>query len=250
MQQRVAGVVVFEAETAKRIVARYFDEALPNFEKQTEFEKSLISKAVKSSAVLAAAGIGVGSSATSEKTKETSASAATTGVISRKGTGTLTGGDSSSENNTEIVLVDNYIVLLRLVNDVLLAVIARDDQNDLLIAEYISTLHHSLSGVLGNNVCIKKVRDRLDQVLLVLDESLERGYFFEMDPHTIVARINMDLNEASIVTPTSATASGTIAATASTAVREGIAAISRGDTDSLRSVFAGAAQKFSNLLGR
>lgn len=233
MQPRVTGVVVFEADTAKRIVARYFDAKLPDHGSQVGFEKSIISKAVKSSALLAASGIGASSSG-NEKGKESGAARKT-----------------DTETSTEIVLVDDFLVLLRLVNDVLLAVIAREDQNDLLMAEYMATFHNTLSAVLGNNVCKKKIQDRLDQVFLVIDESLERGYLFETDPHTIVSRINMDADGVSTpVAAGSSAGSSTMAATASTAVREGIAAISRGDADSLRSVFAGAAQKFSNLLGR
>ena len=236
MQPRVAGVVVFEADTAKRIVARYFDAGLPDHASQVGFEKSIISKAVKSSALLAAAGIGASSSSGNEKGKESTAAS------SRK--------TENEPSSTEIVLVDDFLVLLRLVNDVLLAVIAREDQNDLLMAEYMATFHNTLSAVLGNNVCKKKIQDRLDMVFLVIDESLERGYLFEMDPPTIVSRINMDADGLSTPVATGSPGSATMAATASTAMREGIAAISRGDADSLRSVFAGAAQKFSNLLGR
>lgn len=225
MQPRVTGVVIFEADSHKRIIARYFDAALPNYARQIQFEKALITKAVKSCSSLETASM----AASGEKGKDSSVS-------------------NSRSETTEIILVEDFFVILRIVNDVLLAVIARENQNDLLMAEYMSTLHNCLHSILANNVCKKKVQERLDQVLLVIDESLERGFFFELDAPTIVSRINMDLlNEGGVSTPSSSAASTSIAATA---VREGIAAISRGDTDSLRSVFAGAAQKFSNLLGR
>lgn len=227
MQPRVTGVVIFEADSHKRIIARYFDAALPNYARQIQFEKALITKAVKSCSSLETASM---AAASGEKGKDSSVS-------------------NSRSETTEIILIEDFFVILRIVNDVLLAVIARENQNDLLMAEYMSTLHNCLHSILANNVCKKKVQERLDQVLLVIDESLERGFFFELDAPTIVSRINMMdlLNEGGVSTPSSSAASTSIAATA---VRDGIAAISRGDTDSLRSVFAGAAQKFSNLLGR
>ena len=244
MHQRIAGIVIFEADTAKRIAARYFDQSLKTFELQSKFEKELISKASKSSAVLAAAGIGSAAAASGEKSKDSA-------TIRRQSSAdsTLQGSD-----NAEIVLLDEFIVVLRLVNDVLVAVIARDDQNDLLVSEYASTVVSSLNLITLNTITKKKLFDRLDQVFLIIDESLEEGgVIFELDAHNIYSRISM--NEDGVSTPGSSAAGGgpaqrTPPISASIAVREGIAAISRGDTDSLRSVFAGAAQTFSNFLGR
>ena len=238
MHQRVAGVVIFEADTAKRIAARYYDSALKRFETQVQLEKDLITKAVKSSAVLAAAGIGSASGSHSEKTKESAI------AMRRPSTGDAIQGTESPE----IVLLDEYIVILRLVNDVLIAVIAREDQNDLLMSEYSSTLYASLMMITLNNLTKKKLFDRLDQVFLVIDESLEDGVLFELDPNNIYSRLTM--NEDGAITPQPGVPGAPRPITASTAMREGIAAISRGDTDSLRSVFAGAAQTFSNFLGR
>ena len=235
MHQRIAGVVILEADTAKRIAARYFDSGLRTFEQQTKFEKDLVSKATKSSAVFAAAGIG---STSSEKGKES---------IARRGSSVDAASVQGSET-AEIVLIDEFFVVLRVVNDVLIAVTARQDQNDLLISEYASTVVSALNLVTVNTVVKKKLFDRLDQVFLILDESLEEGgMIFELDAHNIHSRIAMN-EDAAIATPANGGRPPTISA--STAVREGIAAISRGDTDSLRSMFSGAAQTFSNFLGR
>ena len=243
MHQRIAGVVVFEADTTKRIAARYFDASLKTFDLQSKFEKELVSKASKSSAVLAAAGIGSVAAGPSggEKSKDS---------IRRQSSA-----DSSLQgaDNAEVLLLDEFIVVLRLVNDVLVAVIARDDQNDLLVSEYVSTVVASLNLVTLNTITKKKLFDRLDQVFLVIDESLDDGgVIFELDPHNIYSRISM--NEDGVSTPGSTAAAGggptQRTPPISASVREGIAAISRGDTDSLRSVFAGAAQTFSNFLGR
>ena len=248
----VSGVVVFDAEAGKRIVARYYDKTFfATYEGQVRFEKELISKAVKSSQLLAASGVG----SVSDKTHKT-----TTSVVDNKESSTTNRRSGSQDNissnfqdNSEVVIVENFIVILRLVNDILLAVIARETENDLLVNEYLTTIHSALSQLTLNNISKKRVYDRLDQVFLVIDESLDNGELFEMDPNNIVARITMQNPESSEGTPT-ATASnpsnGMPRMTASTAVREGIAAISRGDSDSLRSVFAGAAQSFSNFLGR
>jgi len=243
--QSISGVVVFEADTApKRIAGRYFEAngRLSTREGQIIFEKDLVSKAVKSSAVLAAAGVGsVAPSLTSDKGKDGSGSGSTT-------TGT--------ENN-EIVIIDNYIVILRLTGDVLIAVIARDSQNDLLVAEYTNTIHNCLVEICGGTrISKKKCFDRLDQVFLIIDESIENGVVFEYDAHAIVTRINMTSDGSSVVADGSvggsggAVGNGTPPVNASAAVRQGIAALRSGDTESLRSVFAGAAQSFSSFLGR
>ncbi len=149
--------------------------------------------------------------------------------------------------------MDEFVVILRLINDTLIAVVARDDQNDLLMNEFASTIVGALNYVTLNTICKKKLFDRLDQVFLVLDEALEDGgTIFEFDAHNIYTRLTMNEEGAGTSTPTGSErgGAGRPPISASTAVREGIAAISRGDTDSLRSVFAGAAQTFSNFLGR
>ena len=238
MHQRIAGVAILEADTAKRIAARYFDHSLKSFEQQTKFEKDLVSKATKSSAVLAAAGIG--SSSGAEKGKDGSARRASS----------VDSASVQGSETAEIVLLDEFFVVIRLVNDVLIAVTARQDQNDLLVSEYASTVVAALNLITLNTVSKKKLFDRLDQVFLILDESVEEGgMIFELDAHNIYSRLTMN-EDGATVTPTNGAAGRQPALSASTAMREGIAAISRGDTDSLRSVFAGAAQTFSNFLGR
>lgn len=219
--QAVAGVVIFEADSGKRIAASYFDALLKERDSQIALEKELIVKAGKSSVALAEVGMVVG-----DVGKEDAKRVVTTHV-----------------DVNEVVLVDRYIVLLRLVNDVLIAVIADESQNDLLMSEYLNTLHGCLSEITSGNVLKKKLFDRLDQVFLIIDESLEKsGTIFETDPHVIVARIGMHESVVVEGAPTRPPIAS--------AVREGFAAISRGDTDSLRSVFAGAAQSFGNFLGR
>ena len=236
MHQRVAGVAVFEADSAKRIAARYFESSLKSFEAQIAFEKSVILKASKSSSVLAAAAIGQQTTSEKDGGKDAEIKRMPSAV--------------EGSEQTEIVLVDNYIVLLKLVNDILIAVIADETQNDLLMNEYMTTLTNAFNGITNNAVSKKKLYDRLDQVFLVLDESLDDGALFELDAAAIVARISMN-DEPGAATPTAPGQPGAgRPISASTAMREGIAAISRGDTDSLRSVFAGAAQTFSNFLGR
>lgn len=66
----ISGVIVFEADTAKRIVGRYFDSALPSYDAQLKFEKDLISKSTKSSSVLAAAAIGSAGSGNGENQRQ------------------------------------------------------------------------------------------------------------------------------------------------------------------------------------
>jgi hypothetical protein len=228
----VAGVVVFEADTGKKIAGRYFDESLRVHSAQAAIEQALIAKAGKSSAVLAAAGVGsvVG---TVEKGKDGKTDQPTSSV-------------QGSETN-EIILVDQFIVLLRLAGNVLISVIARDTQNDLLMGEYLTTVHGCLSSICGGSVTRARCYDKLDQVFLVFDESVESpgGTILEYDVHSIVSRINM-VNE--LDTPVAGSPVNSSAASA--VMREGIAAISRGDTNSLRNVFAGAAQSFSSFLGR
>lgn len=228
MTHSVAGIVVFETDTGKKIAARYFDSVLRAHIAQTDIEKALIAKAGKSSAVLAAAGVG---SVTAPADKEKKPSE----TVSVQG----------SEFH-EVILVDPFIVLLRLVNDVLIAVIARDSQNDLLLSDFLTTIYSSIQSVCGGTISRKKCYDRLDQVFLVFDEAVETGgAIIEFDSAAIVSRITMN---SEVDTPT--TAGGAPTVTASAAMREGIAAISRGDTNSLRNVFAGAAQSFSSFLGR
>jgi hypothetical protein len=234
VNQMISGVVVFEADTApKRIAARYFETGtvLAKREAQIAFEKDLISKAVKSCASLSGMISSVDSGARKTGTDKDAKPAGD-------------GGTPVSTEHNEVVLVDNFIVVLRLSNDVLIAVIARDSQNDLLVAEYLNTLHTCLAQVCGGKISKKKCFDRLDQLFLVIDESIENGVVFEYDANTIVSRINM------VSEPVEGAETSDSSRQISASMRQGIAAIRSGDTESLRSVFAGAAQSFSSFLGR
>lgn len=249
--QSIAGVVVFEADNApKRIAARYYEPSnhiLSKREAQIAFEKDLISKAVKSCTSLAGLGssdAGASGKKIVDKLKDTKQGGGGGGA-GGEGTPTIT-------SHNEIVLVENYFVILRLTNDVLIAVVARDSQNDLLVSEYVNTFNTCLAQVCGGKISKKKCFDRLDQLFLIIDESIENGVVFEYDANTIISRINMVAENvgadgsADGIGPNN----GNPSMTASHAVRQGIAAIRSGDTDSLRSVFAGAAQSFSSFLGR
>ena len=247
MHQQIAGVAVFEADSAKRIATRYFDSSLRSHESQIAFEKALISKSVKSSPTLAAAGIGSAPPTTTQGDKP--AKDGTPSSMRRAGS-TDVSAVGPVNDTAEVVLVDNFIVLLRLVNDVLIAVVANDAQNDLLVNEYLTTLVAAMNQVMHNNISKKKVYDRLDQMFLLIDESVEDGCIFELDPHSIVARIAMNTDTPDGSSTPTTTPGAPRPITTSTAVRDGLAAIRSGDTESLRSVFAGAAQSFSNFLGR
>ena len=230
--QAVAGVVVFEADSGKRIACSYFDPSLRDRDAQVRLEKELLSKAGKSSAVLAGVGGEKG-----EKSKEA--------IAGNSSSGRKASVSGEVDVHNEVVLVDNFLILLRLANDVLIAVVARDSQNDLLMAEYLNTVHACLSEICTQRKITKKhLFDKLDQVFLVFDESIENGSIFETDPQVIVARIQMQ-NEAEALV-----ASNSRSQQIQSSVRDGIAAISRGDTDSLRSLVSGAAQSWGGFFGR
>ena len=206
--QSVAGVVIFEADTVKKIAGRYFDPALVKRESQLKFEKEIIAKSVKSSSVLAAAGV---ASLTEKKdSKEAVSSKDNINISLQQGT---------SFEQDEILIIDGFIVLLHLCNDVLVSVIAREAQNDLLINEYLKTVYGCLLNVCGGTlVSKKKCFDRLDQVFLIIDETVENGMILEFDVPTIVARINMLTEPEAGVVGGSPSANGR----AAIAVRQGI----------------------------
>ncbi|KAF4677724.1 Coatomer subunit zeta-1 [Perkinsus chesapeaki] len=103
----------------------------------------------------------------------------------------------NNRNDVEVALVDEYVVLVRQSNDVMLAVLARESENDIMMLDFTTTLYQVLCNITHNNVCRKKIIDKLDLVFLMIDEAVEKGVILEMDSAVITSRIKMQNDESS-----------------------------------------------------
>ncbi|EEQ99652.1 zeta-coat protein, putative [Perkinsus marinus ATCC 50983] len=103
----------------------------------------------------------------------------------------------NNRNDVEVALVDEYVVLVRQSNDVMLAVLARESENDIMMLDFITSLYQVLCNITHNNVCRKKVIEKLDLVFLMIDEAVEKGVILETDSGVITSRIKMQSEESS-----------------------------------------------------
>ncbi|KAF4726227.1 Coatomer subunit zeta-1, partial [Perkinsus olseni] len=103
----------------------------------------------------------------------------------------------NNRNDVEVALVDEYIVLVRQSNDVMLAVLARESENDIMMLDFTTSLYQVLCNITHNNVCRKKIIDKLDLVFLMIDEAVEKGVILETDSAVITSRIKMQNEETS-----------------------------------------------------
>ncbi len=225
MSQLISGVAVLEADSAKRIATRYFHPSLTDREKQVIFEKQLFTKISKSLPNFSQI------SAPADKGKE--------------------GGKVvNNEGSNEIVLVDDFVIIVRLVNDLIICVIGNSSFNDLILNEFTNTIFESLKLIL-NPINKKNCFKKLDQIFLIIDESIENGVILEFDAHHIVSRIQMNVEDSPIATPPGAAGSAGGPSVISTqAVTAALQGLTRGDTETAKSLFQSATQTFGSFFSR
>ncbi|KEP63366.1 UNVERIFIED_CONTAM: clathrin adaptor complex small chain subfamily protein [Hammondia hammondi] len=102
----------------------------------------------------------------------------------------------NGRNDVEAFELGGYVALGKSTNDVLLFVVAEDGANELLLLEIFNTLTAVLSSLTNGQIGKKQILDNLDGVFLMLDEVFDSGLLLQLDPGVILARINMQDDEA------------------------------------------------------
>lgn len=91
--------------------------------------------------------------------------------------------------NEDILLYDNHLVAYKQVNDVLVVVVAKINENESLIYSVCANLTEALTILLDNSLDKNTVVEKYDMVSLAIDETVDDGIIIEIDPAIIVSRV-------------------------------------------------------------
>ncbi|GAW79773.1 coatomer subunit zeta [Plasmodium gonderi] len=108
-------------------------------------------------------------------------------------------GGNSSE--TEILVLNKYIILYLLINDVNIYIVGDETDNEIILHEIMQTVQQCLNSVTNNQIGKKQLLEKLDSVYLILDEIADSGIIMETNPNVIINRLYMNEGELQDHTP-------------------------------------------------
>jgi hypothetical protein len=88
----------------------------------------------------------------------------------------------------QVMQHDGFIVVYKLVADFLMFVVCDMKANEILIGELLESLATALSLIYKGKVNTDELVKQIDLLYLVLDETIENGFIFEVDPEVVAAR--------------------------------------------------------------
>uniref|UniRef100_A0A6U4IHM6 Coatomer subunit zeta n=1 Tax=Hemiselmis andersenii TaxID=464988 RepID=A0A6U4IHM6_HEMAN len=96
---------------------------------------------------------------------------------------------SQGSDEADIVIFDGLITVFRGGRDCFLFVTGDQDENEIILVEVLNTMYQALSTMMP--VDRRSMMDKLDMVLLALDELVDGGVILEIEPSAIVNRVGM-----------------------------------------------------------
>jgi hypothetical protein len=96
---------------------------------------------------------------------------------------------SGARADAEVLVLEGFTVVFKAGPDVTFAVVGPGEENDLMLVAVLDALWDTMSLLLKGAVEKRTILAQLELLLLALDELVEGGVPFELDPHTIEARV-------------------------------------------------------------
>lgn len=98
---------------------------------------------------------------------------------------------TNARAEAEAGIFDGVLVVYRFAADLHFYVVASEDENELIIAQALTSFFDAVGLLLRGAVEKRTVLENLDLVLLCLDEILDGGILLETDPDVIAGRVAM-----------------------------------------------------------
>lgn len=92
-------------------------------------------------------------------------------------------------SESEILLLDGMTVVYKLGTDVGFFVVGDGEENELILVAVLDALHDALSSLLKGAMDGRSILNHLELLLLTIDELVEGGIPFELDPRAIESRV-------------------------------------------------------------
>lgn len=110
----------------------------------------------------------------------------------------------------DVVLYDNQLVTYKQVNNVIIVIIANNNENECLLFSVVSSIFEVLNSLLENYIDKSAILQKYDIICLIIDEVVDNGIIIETNTDVIISRItntlylshdlnlNLDISEKSI----------------------------------------------------
>lgn len=98
--------------------------------------------------------------------------------------------------NGDITILDNHIILYKQMGDLVLAMVASSDENEILIQAALTALYDSIQALLDYNVDCSEVLECYDVVVLAIDETIDSGVILETEASVITSRVTRRASDA------------------------------------------------------
>ena len=103
-------------------------------------------------------------------------------------TGTGTTGNSSASSSkplnmydNDIMTVENYVAIFRCYVDMSIYILGEKDDNELILAMVLDTVHECLDKVFKHSIERKSLINNMTAVILVIDELIDQGIVMATD---------------------------------------------------------------------
>lgn len=107
-----------------------------------------------------------------------------------------------TRNDVEVVIMKSTVALFRSINDICIFVVADADENAFILLEVANEIPTVLNNITSGQVGKRQLFDHLDDVFLMLDEIVDEGVIFEVDPNMTTNRIRMVDSGEGVAEPT------------------------------------------------
>lgn len=101
----------------------------------------------------------------------------------------------SARHDTDIIMLDQSVVVFHFISDCLFYVAGKADDNELLLEAVLNGLVEVLSKLLSNGLGsqVEKITvlEQLEKVLITVDELVDGGVVLETDPNIVTNRVSM-----------------------------------------------------------
>ncbi|KAJ1677579.1 Golgi-to-ER vesicle coat component [Spiromyces aspiralis] len=108
------------------------------------------------------------------------------------------------KSHAEVIMYDGYVVCYKNISDVCFYFVGRPDENELILSIALNAFVEAVSILLNDVVDKRNIFDKLDMVMLALDETIDDGIILETSAPIIAERVskrpskNMDMDISNI----------------------------------------------------
>ncbi|CAG9315995.1 unnamed protein product [Blepharisma stoltei] len=97
----------------------------------------------------------------------------------------------AKNNEVDVVMMDQYIGVFKLINDISINLVASIEENSIMLAWLLDILIEALELLYKSELDRAKIVDELELMMLAIDETLDDGLIMCTDATTIVERVIM-----------------------------------------------------------